>query len=443
MTAIGEFIRAYGAMYFLISVLNALSIAAGCICTTAALFRVRLRRNVLFWLPAVLVCVSAGLLRPAIAGTSAVNDMLWAGAMFAMPFLCAALLFEKPGVWKALLVSAGYTFVEAVKFLILLIVYRYDSTNPDDPFELAVEFVVDALFFLAAAGFILIFPKKHTLPSALEGVGPGLYLLICLTVGVFVSSLVLFGRKSDEGRAVEFGFILLNIPLFAATIACSLSTIVKDRVREENYRNRLEMQVQHYEMMQRMDEEMRIFRHDLPKMLRPAAAYIDSGEPERAKELLERLGSFEQTEGTRFHTGNAALDTVLFCEDQIARQSGSRIVFPFGCVFPAEGIEPDDIYTIFPNALDNAIEACRKIGKPCEITFTSKIVGDTVYVSVKNPVSGAVAVKNGVPVTTKRDKRNHGYGFRSIRKAAAKYGEDNVEFSVADGVFELMVSLKY
>ena len=49
--------------------------------------------------------------------------------------------------------------------------------------------------------------------------------------------------------------------------------------------------------------------------------------------------------------------------------------------------------------------------------------------------------KNGLPQTNKADKNAHGYGFRSIKKAAAKYGEDNVNFTVKDGVFELNIFL--
>ncbi|MBQ6165666.1 MAG: GHKL domain-containing protein [Clostridia bacterium] len=443
MAAIGEFIRNYSAIYALISVLNALAIVAGCACMTAALFRIRFRKNILFVFSALLLCVGAGLLRSLLAGATGGLGLLWTGAMFLLPFLCAFLLFAREDVRKPLLVAAGYTLVEAVKYILLIVVYRYDGTNPDDPLELAVEFVVDTTFFLAAAGALAFFSAKHELPFALSGVSPTLFLLICLTVGVFVTSLVLFGGSSDGDRDVEFGFVLLNIPLFTATIAYSVSTLVRAKVREENYKNRLDMQVRHYEMIQRMDEEMRIFRHDLPKKLRPVVAYIDNGEPEKAKQLVQKLGGFEQSEGTRFHTGNAPLDTVLFCEDQIARQHGCRIVFPFGSVFPAQGIDADDIYTIFPNALDNAIDACKKTGKPCEITVSSKIIGDTVWVSIKNPVSESVAVRGGVPVTSSRDRASHGYGFRSIQKAAAKYGEDNVSFSVRDGVFELMMSLNF
>jgi len=112
-------------------------------------------------------------------------------------------------------------------------------------------------------------------------------------------------------------------------------------------------------------------------------------------------------------------------------------------VFPQEGIDPDDIYTIFPNALDNAIEACRKVEKPCEITINSRIRGDEVFVTFSNPVTGKVNVSGGILQTDKPDKKQHGYGFRSMKKAAAKYGSDNLDFVVEDGRFILRMNLQF
>ena len=134
---------------------------------------------------------------------------------------------------------------------------------------------------------------------------------------------------------------------------------------------------------------------------------------------------------------------MLFCQQQIAQKDNITINYMFGSIFPSEGIDPDDLYTIFPNALDNAIEACRKVDGPREITITSKIVGDEVFVTIANPVAERVEARNGVPLTKKQDKKRHGYGFRSIKKAAAKYGEDNLDFRVENGMFILRFNLRF
>ena len=111
-------------------------------------------------------------------------------------------------------------------------------------------------------------------------------------------------------------------------------------------------------------------------------------------------------------------------------------------MFLAEGIAADDIYTIFPNALDNAIEACRLVEGAREITVSSRVSGNTAFVSVKNPCAAPVVLKKGMPQTNKKDKNAHGYGLRSIKKAAAGYGSDNVEIISGNNTFELRLSLQ-
>ena len=137
------------------------------------------------------------------------------------------------------------------------------------------------------------------------------------------------------------------------------------------------------------------------------------------------------------------MDTVLFCEQQTARPDGIRITFTDDSRFPADGVAPDDIYTIFPNALDNAIEACRQVEGEREIVVDAKTVGDEVFVTVSNPIAGDLDLKDGELKTTKADKKLHGYGLKNIKKAAANYGSDNVDYLVEDGRFTLRLSLRY
>lgn len=46
-------------------------------------------------------------------------------------------------------------------------------------------------------------------------------------------------------------------------------------------------------------------------------------------------------------------------------------------------------------------------------------------------------------LTTKADKTNHGFGTKSIKKAVAKYGEENIFFLTENGVFTLSFSLEF
>ena len=81
-----------------------------------------------------------------------------------------------------------------------------------------------------------------------------------------------------------------------------------------------------------------------------------------------------------------------------------------------------DIYSLFGNALDNAITAVEPLDTPYrDIKLTIKNMGELVHVRVENCFAGKIKLEDGIPVTTKKDRRYHGYGFLSMQMIAAKY----------------------
>ena len=136
-------------------------------------------------------------------------------------------------------------------------------------------------------------------------------------------------------------------------------------------------------------------------------------------------------------TGNSVLDTVLTGKSLYCARHGIELT----CV--ADGarlafMDVMDICTIFGNILDNAIE--------CELGVEDKskrLVHLAVYakkdflmVRCGNYCPARLEFQDGLPVSTKRDKAYHGYGIKSVRHAAEKYG-GAVTVHNRDGWFEI------
>ncbi len=83
-----------------------------------------------------------------------------------------------------------------------------------------------------------------------------------------------------------------------------------------------------------------------------------------------------------------------------------------------------DICTIFGNALDNAIEAVMRIEDPEKrlIHLTVSAQHAFVLIHVENYFEGELKFEGGNLVSTKGDDRFHGYGFKSLRYTAERYG---------------------
>ena len=444
MHAIAEIIRLSPVIFGLVSVVNNLLLVAGCILVTSALFRLKMRNPPVTLILCAVIAAAVGAFRPYAATHDPDRLMdIFSTLLLLLPFGCMAIVFKTKGLWKSMLVVFGYTFVESVKFLLLYLFFSYDHTAHDEPVEMTVELFVDVFFFLAALAYRLLYAARREHSLTVTRQGSGLFLLVVATVSVFMISLGLLSRDYTQSNQAAFVFMLLNIPLLTVTATFGMGMILKARTSTEVYRAQLDMQVQHYEFMARMNDDLRMFRHDFPKKMRPLIAYLDQNNVKEARNIAEQFVDFMSNQGERVRTGNYRLDTVLFCERQVAERDGITIDVPYGTVFPAEGIAPDDLYTIFPNALDNAIEACRKVEGRRLIEFRTTLTEDTVYVTVRNPYSGMLRLKNGEPQTSKADKQNHGYGLRNIKKAAANYGEDNVSCSAENGFFELRIVLKF
>ena len=442
MLKIAELIGRSPEIFALISFLDSLVYVLGCAFIVKSLFHLSLRKSKLPYIICGIIVLSFGIADAVFQKTE--DDFiafLWSTACLLMPYVCMILFFRKKGIWKAFLATFGYTIVEAVKFIVQLVFFGFDNNNRNEPLELLIGFIVDVVFFLGAYLLLTRYINRRYTPISISKNAAILFFLAVGATAMFVSSLLLLGTEYSSERQVEFVFMLMNIPVLAATIAFAAISYSKMRAKNEAYRQQLNMQIRQFEWMEKMYDELRIFKHDFPKKMRPLIAYLDEDKPDEAREMAEGFTDFVAQTGEKFHTGNFRLDTVLYCEQQIAQRDGIEIDVPFDASFPKEGIDPDDIYTIFPNALDNAIEACRNVEGERKISFRSKVSGNTVYVTIRNPVSGEVRTRNGLPQTVKKDKELHGFGFRSIKRAAAKYGDDNVSFSVENGVFELKVFL--
>src|SRR5699024_8892122 len=82
-----------------------------------------------------------------------------------------------------------------------------------------------------------------------------------------------------------------------------------------------------------------------------------------------------------------------------------------------------EIYSLFGNALDNAIEAVLPLEEDRRtISLFVKRAHNMVSIHIENYFSGERIFSGDLPVTTKADKEYHGYGMLSMKTVVEKYG---------------------
>ncbi|MBQ8137505.1 MAG: sensor histidine kinase, partial [Clostridia bacterium] len=101
-----------------------------------------------------------------------------------------------------------------------------------------------------------------------------------------------------------------------------------------------------------------------------------------------------------------------------------------------------EIYSLFGNALDNALEGTAKVSDPSNrmISLKSNVRGDLVVLQIENTCEGPITMTDGLPKTTKENSARHGFGLRSIKRLAEKHG-GSMSVRVENGIFKLSVIL--
>ena len=173
-----------------------------------------------------------------------------------------------------------------------------------------------------------------------------------------------------------------------------------------------------YQIAKQNMEQVNIKCHDLRHQIRlfRGAGRIDESV---LKEMEQAVDAYDTT----VKTGNPALDVLLTEKNQICRSKQ----IGFTCMADGKGLayrEPADLYALFGNALENAIEATEQLTDPAQkqIVLTVRPVEGFCSVHLQNYTKEPLRLENGLPVTSKQDRLNHGFGTRSMQLLVEKYG---------------------
>ncbi len=211
---------------------------------------------------------------------------------------------------------------------------------------------------------------------------------------------------------------------------------LNSKLEMEFLQSMLHMQYENYrfseETMALVDQKY----HDLKHQIRLLRDEVDS---ERKLEYLDRMEQEIKQYEAQNKTGNRVLDTLLSAKSLQCQKQGISLT----CV--ADGSElsfmhPMDLSALFGNALDNAIEGVCKLEDAEKRLIHVSVARQKQFlrIRVENCYQGELAYENGMPATTKQNKRYHGFGLKSIRDVVAKY-DGSMTIAAQDGWFELRI----
>lgn len=402
-----------------------------------ALFCRKLNRRSWFWGRLVLCvagCFAAAVLCPVGSYTVLSSSALFF-ALFFVTLVGAKICFAESW-WNLLFCGiAGYS-VQHITF----VAYNMIVTG------------LDLTGLLARMGTALNPYGEATIQSGLNPLTllayADVYFLLYWYLGYFLGRRMTRGEDLSLGRKPLIAFsglgVAVNIVLHMVTVrnaaadpasvvlensynllCCVLILFLQFGVLSRRHleqdrdllRQMLAQKEEQYRIRQESMELINIKHHDLKHQLGLLRQVVDEGALRGMEEAVNRYD-------TLVRTGSEPLDLVLGEKSMLCQGKG----IAFSCLADGArlvGMEAGDIYTLFGNATENAIEYLQTLTDP-EKRFLHVSVrgqGALVAIHVENYYEGPDHTGDtALPHTTKADKSYHGFGLRSIQLTAEKYG---------------------
>lgn len=333
----------------------------------------------------------------------------WVISKFSIVLLKKITTMKEVEMWSAVFgVTKG--FVNILLYALLLIVYlsiisrkfvrkdyhfkihEYTFLVLPNVSALCISITLKILIFTVENGMTVIMFDK--VPATMFWVP-----LICfLLLGVNISSVILFQKLVQLGEEERKRAILEN------------QMVQMQREIEE---------------IQDIYADMRGLRHDLKSHLESISAVIrriSGKDKEELDNYIEKMETTVSRLDFAYRTGNPITDIIIHQKKQEAEKHD--ISFEADFTYPdKQQIDVYDIAIVLNNALENAIEASRKVEGKKYINLRSYMKGNLFFIEVENDFISEIIFdsETGLPVSSKAEKQLHGLGMENIQRCAKKY----------------------
>jgi len=286
--------------------------------------------------------------------------------------------------------------------------------------EMAVMAVDYAVFFAVLAVYGYSFGRNVIIDEVISVKNKKVISLCCATLLFCYAGELLIGK--GQSPLDVWAYLVARIfPLLCAFLALAL---VFDAFREDalaREKREVELLLKREEHLHQISKEqielINIRCHDLKHRVDLARANRCLSE----EELRDMENTISIYDGF-LKTGNEDLDIVIAEKSICCGETGIALT----CMVDGKVMDfmaPGDIYSLFGNALDNAIEYLAGIEDKNKrlINLSIRRNGSFVGIRIENYCESEVRFLNGLPVTTKADKSSHGFGTKSMQHIVQKY----------------------
>ncbi len=265
-----------------------------------------------------------------------------------------------------------------------------------------------------------------------------LYFVAVITVpiGSIIIGVLTMSDYDEKVIAVSCILILFNVLIFYLydRLQKNYETTYEKKILEQA----VDAQHSQLELMKESQSKIRFLQHDFKNHLIAIENYAKRYDHAAIIKYIKDSFGFLSLEQQLVDTGNPEIDSILNYKLQEMQNRG--IKFHYSVLIPQElRISGFDINIILGNLLNNAIEAMEKTEKK-EFSLHIYFDKNILFLHMENTYNGQIIETAEGFQTTKRNKKSHGIGLKSVSKILEKYDGD-IMYSHNDKVFTTDVML--
>jgi len=412
------------------------------------LFLFRMKRRSLFWLRLIFV-ISISFFTtwffPLLMYNALYTSFMFF-VMFVITLILQKFIFNESWMTLVFCSVAGYTLqhtayqtynlLATVTGIVDVGVSLYGSNEGSlDVSSLSMALYVICYIFIYWHAFLL-FARRIKKNEKIIIKSVSLFFLVCLLIlgDIIINAVVIYESYRDYNKVyiIMSGISSLVICMLALILQFSLLSNHNLAGELDKAYHLLREGKKQYDGAKTNIDLVNLKCHDLKHQIR-AISQSKSLSEDAIKEIENVIKIYD----CNVKTGNDVLDTILTEKSLICSSQNITMT----CVVDGKAfsfMDELDLYTLFGNIFDNAIEAVMKLDKEKRvISLTSNKSGNMMSVVVRNFCDASKVIFDGeLPVTTNENKEYHGFGMISVKRVIEKYG-GNLSVFVKDGMFVL------
>ncbi len=336
----------------------------------------------------------------------------------------------------------------------VVIMYLFSSILEIDLLEcknneliIFLETAATKILYFIIAYIISRFSKKAYKYKRVINKYSVLLFLMPVSSILVISSYAYLSFNYNVNKTTNFLFTFSSLIMLISNI---IIFIIHERIIDVLIKNtelELEKQKSHineeyYIELEKQYDSSNILIHDIKKCLGNIKGLLLQNDNSKAIEYIDSIYDGYDIKQIKKYSNNKLINVIVSRYAQLCYNNNIEFSADIRDV-NFSFIKDSEITALFDNLFENAFEATKKCPNKfinIEVDYRNE---NYIFIKMLNSINNKPLFQNGLPITTKKDKKGHGIGIKSILKIVKKYhGNLDYNYVENENIFITTILLK-